>query len=235
MSELGSEACRLLDLARASGGPTAEQKRQLRTALALSLAATATATATASAGPTVNAAGSATSASSASLAATGLATMTKLLLVAGLGVAVGVGLLALNELQPGPARGAAAAEATGGQGSEAAPRGRPASGVGASAPGAPTTPWSLADELRVLDVANTAVGAREWDRVARAAREYRDAFPGGALETEARALEVLGLCGQGHAAEARGLADALRRADGQNPAVQRLRASCASAVFEQAR
>ncbi len=61
---------------------------------------------------------------------------------------------------------------------------------------------------------------------------YRGDFPRGVLGVELDALEVLGLCGVGRVEEAeRG---ARRLADGEassNPAVQRLRRSCAAAAF----
>jgi len=95
-------------------------------------------------------------------------------------------------------------------------------------PAPPLSPAAaLTQELELLRGVLIATQEQRWADAQRALDEHERRFVPAALRSEARAMQVLVWCGTGRIAEARQLARELEGADPLNPAVQRLRGTCA--------
>jgi len=81
---------------------------------------------------------------------------------------------------------------------------------------------TLTAELRTLDVALAAADDGNWVNAREALDAYRRDFPRGALETEAKVLEVSVWCAEGRTDQATALTLDLQKREPKNPAVQRL-------------
>jgi hypothetical protein len=90
-----------------------------------------------------------------------------------------------------------------------------------------TLPSSLAVELTLLRAAAQALDDGNPRAALEALAQYEHTVREGTLATEAAIIHALALCSAGEATAARELAARLRRADPQNPLLQRLRTSCA--------
>lgn len=91
---------------------------------------------------------------------------------------------------------------------------------------------TLDAELAALQGALKAAQGERWGEALIDVAAYRRAFPRGVLRVEFDALEVLGLCGLERIDEAQHSARRLVVSEASsNPAVQRLRSSCAAASF----
>jgi hypothetical protein len=112
-----------------------------------------------------------------------------------------------------------------------APAPEPATPELATAPlrGNPPPPATsaLVAELELLREVLLATQAQRWADAQRALDDHARRFVPAALRSEAHALQVVVWCGTGRVEEARGLARELEKADPLNPAVQRLRGTCA--------
>lgn len=100
-------------------------------------------------------------------------------------------------------------------------------------PPAPTTEpvvddRSLAAELETLEGILHATDVANWSEARVRLGAYHSRFEEGHFRTEARALEVLTLCGEHHVDAARALREELLKVEPLNPAVLRLAASCAA-------
>lgn len=93
----------------------------------------------------------------------------------------------------------------------------------APAPAAVVDEATLSREIAALSGAMGAVDSKTYAVALEQLSSYRAAFPAGLLETEARVLEVLALCGLGRVEAARAAAGPLPV---NNPAVRRLERSC---------
>lgn len=87
---------------------------------------------------------------------------------------------------------------------------------------------SLAAELETLEGILHATDAANWSEARVRLGAYHSRFEDGHLRIEARALEVLTLCGEHHIDAARALREELTKVEPLNPAVLRLSASCAA-------
>lgn len=96
-----------------------------------------------------------------------------------------------------------------------------------STPPPPTSAARLAQELELLHQALEATKMKQWAQAQRVLDEHARQFTPAALEVEARAMQVMVWCGEGRSEEARALARELERSEPLNPAVQRLRGTCA--------
>lgn len=83
-------------------------------------------------------------------------------------------------------------------------------------------------ELTLIGEATDSLEAGHLDGADEALRRYDAEVSGGLLATEADVLKVLVLCGTGQLAEARALAAELQQQAAGNPALARLRGSCAT-------
>ncbi|MFZ5439049.1 MAG: hypothetical protein ACOZQL_03525 [Myxococcota bacterium] len=106
---------------------------------------------------------------------------------------------------------------------------RPSPGVDAPSPARAPRPTAseLAEELALLGRVLAATQAQRWSDAEALLAEHERRFSPPALRSEARAMQVQVWCGTGHVEEARRLARELERTDPLNPAVQRLRTTCA--------
>lgn len=86
---------------------------------------------------------------------------------------------------------------------------------------------SLAAELETIEGILRTTDEGHWKEAQLRLGAYRARFAKGLLRTEASALEVLTLCGEGEVDAARSLARVLRDQEPMNPAVLRLERSCA--------
>lgn len=87
---------------------------------------------------------------------------------------------------------------------------------------------SLAAELETLEGILSATDAANWSEARVRLGAYHSRFEDGHFQTEARALEVLTLCGEHHVDAARTLRLELLTVEPLNPAVLRLSSSCAA-------
>lgn len=87
---------------------------------------------------------------------------------------------------------------------------------------------SLAAELETLEGILRATDGAHWADARLRLGAYFARFENGHLQIEARALEVLTLCGEGHVEAAQALRQELLRVEPLNPAVLRLSSSCAN-------
>lgn len=111
-----------------------------------------------------------------------------------------------------------------------ASRARHATTRGTAAPVAPTPPpavGSIAEELRALQLAQSACRAGETPACLARLDAHARAFPAGALREEALGMRALVLCRAGDVAAARAVARSLRAAFPRSPRVSRLGGSCA--------
>jgi hypothetical protein len=89
----------------------------------------------------------------------------------------------------------------------------------------------LSIELGLIRRATEAVDARDFDTAEKALNQYDAQVRAGALATEAGVLRVVVDCARGHAEPAGALARKWVAADPSNPALGRLRGSCAAAAL----
>ncbi|MBM4778850.1 MAG: hypothetical protein GQE15_14190 [Archangiaceae bacterium] len=87
---------------------------------------------------------------------------------------------------------------------------------------------SLAAELETLEGILHATDVANWAEARVRLGAYHSRFEDGHFRTEARALEVLTLCGEHHVEAARALRGELLKLEPLNPAVLRLAGSCAA-------
>ena len=86
----------------------------------------------------------------------------------------------------------------------------------------------LGPEVIALTGVMSAADAKQWPEAMRALDAYDRSFPNGLMRTEADVVRVTVLCGLSQTDEARSLARDLERRDSTNPAVDRLRLTCAA-------
>jgi hypothetical protein len=85
---------------------------------------------------------------------------------------------------------------------------------------------TLSAQMRMLEAAQGELRSRRPEKALGLLREQAQRFPGGALEQERMAAEVLALCSLGRVDEARGTAERFARVFPRSPLLSRVQSSC---------